>query len=146
MVKITDVRVEDLQAALERVEEKTPTLRLLTAIAYKHGATQTELARWCGVERKTIYNWLSRFEADPEHPVRAAKDAPRPGRPSKLSDTQRRQLDRALRQPPAEVGYDAASWSPSLVRRFLRDVFDAEYSLEAARRFLREPAARRPAD
>ncbi len=47
---------EDLQNALDNVEGKKPTQRLLAAIAYKNGVPQIELAEWYGVERKTIYN------------------------------------------------------------------------------------------
>ncbi|OAQ51951.1 hypothetical protein HTG_14965 [Natrinema mahii] len=36
--------VEELQDALARVEGAKPTQRLLAAIAYKNGVTQTELA------------------------------------------------------------------------------------------------------
>jgi len=37
------ISVEELQNALDNVEGKKPTQRLLAAIAYKNGVTQTEL-------------------------------------------------------------------------------------------------------
>lgn len=57
-----EISVEDLQQALDGVEGKQPTQRLLAAIAYKNGSTQTRLASWYDVPRKTIYNWLMRLE------------------------------------------------------------------------------------
>ena len=39
----------ELQQALATADGKKPTQRLITAIAYKHGVTQTELAEWYGV-------------------------------------------------------------------------------------------------
>jgi predicted DNA-binding protein YlxM (UPF0122 family) len=46
------------------VEGNKPTQRLLAAIAYNNGLTQTELAEWYDVQRRTIYSWLKRLETD----------------------------------------------------------------------------------
>jgi hypothetical protein len=64
MDHLDDVSVEALQVALDEVSGKTPTKRLLAAIAYKHDVPQTELADWYGVERRPIYNWLARLDTD----------------------------------------------------------------------------------
>jgi hypothetical protein len=37
-----EISVEELQDALDNVDGKKPTKRLLAAIAYKNGVTQTE--------------------------------------------------------------------------------------------------------
>jgi hypothetical protein len=41
---LDEITVEELQDALDNVDGKKPIQRLLTAIAYKNGVTQTELA------------------------------------------------------------------------------------------------------
>ncbi len=41
-----EISVEELHDALKNVEGRKPTQRLLAAIAYKNGVTQTELAEW----------------------------------------------------------------------------------------------------
>lgn len=46
---------------LYNVEGKTPTQRLLAAIAYKHSVTQTELADGYDVEGRTIHSWLKQL-------------------------------------------------------------------------------------
>ena len=43
---------------------KKPTQRLLAAVPYKYDVTQTELAEWYGVQRRTIYSWLTRLDTD----------------------------------------------------------------------------------
>jgi chromosome segregation and condensation protein ScpB len=40
---------------------KKPTQRVVAAIAYKNGVTQTELAEWHDIGRRTIYSWLKRL-------------------------------------------------------------------------------------
>lgn len=136
MGHLEDVSVEDLRAALETVEGRKPTQRLITAIAYKHGVSQTELAEWYGIQRRTIYNWLTRLD---ERPIEeAVHDDDRPGRPRKLAPDEREDLYATLREPPTVVGLDEPSWTPSLVRQYVRDRFGVEYSLPSCRRLLTE--------
>jgi hypothetical protein len=61
---LDDISVGELQDALGKVEGNKPTQRLLTAIAYKNGVTQTELAEWHDTGRRTIYRWLIRLDTD----------------------------------------------------------------------------------
>ncbi len=140
MDHLEDISVEDLRRALADVEGSKPSQRLIAAIAYKHGVTQTELAEWFDVERRTIYSWLRRLEEEPLD--RAVYDAHRSGRPRKLSAEQQRQLERALHEPPTEAEYDAPAWTPELVRQFVRERFDVDYSLPSCRRLMKEAGLR----
>ncbi len=136
MERLEDVPVEELRTALERVEGKKPAMRLLAAIAYKHGVTQTELAEWYGVERKTIYNWFTRIEEGPIE--EAVVDEKRPGRPPKLGREAREALRADLERSPTDVGYDGEVWTPDLVREHVRTRFGVEYSESSCRRLLLE--------
>lgn len=138
MDHLENISIRDLRRALNDVGRKRPTRRLMIAIAYANGVTQTELADWYGVERKTIYNWLTRFDESPGNLVEAARDEDRPGRPPKLTDQEQRQLEDAVRSPPRNVGYGASGWTPELVRRYVSEQFGVEYSRESCRRWLRD--------
>lgn len=126
----------DLRTALEQVDAKTPALRLIVALNYKHGLTQTEIATQYGLARKTVYNWLSRFE------TRSLEDAifddERPGRPPELSVEERREVLEMLRKSPATFGYNADSWTPRLVQQLVADRFDVVYSHSHIRRLMRD--------
>lgn len=138
MNRLDGISTADLRAALDEIEGSRPSRRLIAAIAYDHGVTQTELAEWFDVERKTIYNWLSRLEERPDALVDAAHDEARPGRPPMLTDRQRAALGEALEKSPQAAGYDAPAWRPSLVRAQVRDEFGVDYSLANCRRLLSE--------
>lgn len=140
MDHIEDISLKDLQRALDRVERKKPTMRLLAAIAYKNGVTQTELAEWYGVQRRTIYSWLKRLEAPTIE--NAVRDAHRSGRPRKLTDEQQASLKRVLHQPPEDVGDDAVAWTPELVRQYVYERFGIDYSLPSCRRLMKEAGLR----
>jgi transposase len=140
MKHLTEISVEDLRHALDEVEGSKPTQRLVAAIAYKHGVTQTELADWFGTRRRTIYSWLKRLE---ERPVtEAVADAHRSGRPRKLSEYEQKKLESTLHDPPTAHDLDAPAWTPALVRQFVRDTFDVDYSIPSCRRLMQEAGLR----
>ena len=136
MAHLDEISVEELEHALNNVEVNKPTQRLTAAIAYKHGVTQTELAEWYGVQRRTIYSWLKRFETEPLE--QAVQDDHRSGWPRKLTEKQQNQLEQILHQPPTEAGIDAPAWTPALLREFLEETFDIEYSIPSCRRLMKE--------
>jgi transposase len=141
MEHLDDISVRELQDALDEVDGAKPAQRLLAAIAYKNGVTQTELAEWYGVERRTIYSWLKRLDTD--EPLDAAvTDARRPGRDRKLSAAQREEFERAVNESPDGVGYDEPVWTPRLVQRHLRATYGVEYSIPSCRRLLKEAGLR----
>lgn len=136
MIDLSHVPADELRSELERVDSKTPALRLVVALNHKHGLTQTEIAEQYGIARKTVYNWLTRLESRPI--AEAITDDERPGRPSKLSPEARRRFARLLRESPRAADYDAERWTPPLVQRFVAEEFDVEYSLPHVRRLMRE--------
>lgn len=141
MEHLDAIPLEELQEALDTVEGKKPAVRLLAAIAYKHGVTQTELAEWYGVQRRTIYNWLVRLDTD-EPLERAVTDDDRPGRSRKLTQEQQESFEETVRDSPGEVGIDAPAWTPALAQQYLQDEYGVDYSLPSCRRLLREAGLR----
>lgn len=138
MVELEDISIEELKTALDAVEKKKPTQRLTAAIAYKRGITQTEIASWYGVQRKTIYNWLSRIENRSEPLVEAVTDDEPPGRPRRLSDQQLDELYEILQNPPTDAGYDTSTWTATLVEDLIEDRWNVEYSRWSCLRLLKE--------
>ena len=137
MDHLDEISVEELHDALDNVDGKKPTERLLAAIAYKNGVTQTELAEWYDVQRRTIYSWLMRLDTD-EPLEQAVFDAHRTGRKRKLSETQQKEFERLVHEPPEEVGIDAPAWTPALVQQCLAETYDVKYSIPSCRRLLKE--------
>jgi transposase len=130
---LDEISVEELQDALDNVDGTKPTQRLLAAIAYKNGVTQTELAEWYGVQRRTIHSWLNRLDTD-ESIEQAVRDDKRTGRKRKISEEQQEEFEAAVHDPPSKVGIDA----PALVHQFLEETYSVEYSIASCRRLLKE--------
>ncbi len=137
MDHLDEISVEELQNALDNVEDKKPTQRLLAAIAYKNGVTQTELAEWYDVQRRTIYSWLKRLDTD-ESLEQAITDAHRSGRKRKLSGEEQQEFEETVHDPPEKVGIYAPAWTPALVQQYLDETYGVEYSIPSCRRLLKE--------
>lgn len=121
---------------VDTFEERRPLLRLLAAILYKSGPSAPAIADWLDVREATVYSWFDRIETG--GPLEEAiRDSPRPGRPSRLDDVERRQFHAALGDSPEAVGIDAAAWTPRVARDYLEETFGVRYSLRHVRRLLR---------
>lgn len=136
MAKLEDVSVEDLEVALEEVDGKRETQRLMVAIIYKRGPSVPMIAEWLDMRERTIYNWFDRLEERSIHD--AITDDHRSGRPPKLEESERKKFESAVRRPPVEAGYEHPVWSTALAQEFLREQFGVEYSQRSVQRLLKE--------
>lgn len=139
MAHLEGVTGNDLRNILAEVDGKQATQRIMMGIAYKEGISQTKLAEMYGVSEKTIYNWLCRLDRLADEPFESVVyDDDRPGRPSKLTDEEREQLERAFHHPPSAVGCDAPVWTAALAQTYIEATFDADYCLRQVRELMTE--------
>ncbi|MFB6085820.1 MAG: IS630 family transposase [Halodesulfurarchaeum sp.] len=136
MPKLENLSLEQLHDALDQVDEKKPTQRLMLAISYKQGPSVPMIADWFDLRERLIYRWFNEMEEEPL--MEAIYDDSRPGRPTKLTDEQREQFEEAFQKPPDEVGIDAPAWTPKIARHYLKEEFGVEYTLRHVRRLLKE--------
>ena len=136
MNKLEDVDPAALRDALTDASGAKAAKRLMIAIAYADGVRVDTLSERYGIPRATVYSWLDRFEQEPVE--EAIEDESRPGRPPKLSDSQREQLLADLAQSPTEFGYETTEWSPKLVKNHVEQVYETSYSLGHIRRLLKK--------
>jgi len=136
MDRLDDIEIKELHEVREQTEEGKPRERVLAAIGRKQGDEIGTLAERHGVVRKTIRNWLDRF--DEESIEEAPYDAPRPGGPSKLDTDEREELFEQLQEAPTELGYDRQAWSPKLLLHHVKEEYGIEYSKAHAYTLLRE--------
>lgn len=136
MAKLEAISGDELRAALAETRDHKAVRRLMIALAYKDGVAVERLSHLYGVPESTVYYWLDRF--DTRGIKEALEDESRPGRPRKLGDDEHASLAETLADSPNQAGYEAATWSPQLVRRHIRWEYGVEYSLGHVRRLLRE--------
>lgn len=136
MGRLDDISLGELQELRETTEGEIPRERVLAGIGRKQGDTIDRLAERHDVVEKTIRNWLDRFvDSSLEQ---APYDEERSGRPSKLSEEQRKQLFDEFSNPPTESGYNRQAWTSSLAVHHIKTIYDVENTPRNIRYLLKE--------
>lgn len=114
---LDETSVKELQNTLDNVKRNKPTQWFLAAIAYKYGVTQIELAEWQDIGRRTIYNWLKRFDIG-ESLEQIVTDHKRIGRKRKYTHTyiEQQEFEETVHEPPEEVGIELLKAMPESCR------------------------------
>lgn len=85
------------------------------------GDSPEEVADRLNVDRRTIYNWVTRFEQRAELPLeQRLADGLRSGRPATALHIIDELLDAVLDDDPRAHGYQSTVWTTDLLRRYLR--------------------------
>lgn len=110
-------------------------LRALYAISV--GYPIPKVARIFCIDEGTVYRWIERW-----HRRRCLSDRPKQGRPSRLSEKDRRTIEELLKEgDPKKHGMSASVWNTKELQEYFRGK-GKKVSKETIRRCLREMGAR----
>ncbi len=123
-----------LSDARQRGDHRIET-RVLTMLGLAEGYGIEEVAKLFQVSGQTVRNWLQTlFTSGIEELVRFKRS---PGRPAKLTKTQRRELGRWLDAGPAAAGFTGACWRSPMIQRLIEARFGVLYSVHYLSQLLR---------
>lgn len=122
--KLGSVNPEQLRQQLRRETDGKAAKQLTVALLYDAGFSPYEIEELLGIPAQTGYNWL---EVVAERGDLALGDAPKSGRPSRLSSEQWEELPATRTASPADASYDDPAWSPDLLRSHIPDTYGVEY-------------------
>jgi transposase len=114
-----------LQVAFRRGDRRLG--RRITALLWlADGQPVAEIAARLGLSRETVYAWLRAFLLD-----RCASLSYRtsPGRPAKLTPTQKQYLRALITAGPEAAGYPTGCWNSALVQALIEREFGCCYSV-----------------
>ena len=136
--------LEQLQALADQETRKARFLRLRAVILALSGLTAPQIALALGAGRRTIQQWVARYNADG---LDGLADRPGRGRPCRLNETQLQELrDRIAAGPLPEDG--TCTLRGPEIRALLKREFGVAYTLPAVyfllHRLAYEPLDPRP--
>src|SRR5438046_9103541 len=102
-----------LQDEIRRSEESRYDHRLHGVLLVAQGMTCPEVSRLLGDAPRSVEYWVRRFE---ERGLGGLVEGQRSGRPPRLSEAQLREVDRALRQTPRDLGWSGTLWEAQTQR------------------------------
>ena len=85
-----------------------------------------DVARTLQVSCEAIRLWIKRFLLGGVSALQSMKS---PGRPSKLTKTQKRKLSKWIKAGPAEVGYPGNCWRSPMIQHLILEKFNVLYSV-----------------
>ena len=98
--------------------------RLRAADLLKRGVSEAEVARQVGVHRQSVNRWAQQLATEGRTSL---KHAGRVGRPARLSDADRRRIERALKRGPEALGYATGLWTAWRVADLIKRECGVEY-------------------
>lgn len=93
----------------------------------------TEIARFLGCSRASIYRWHDAAKNGPD----GLNAKPHPGRSRELPDDELPELERLLLQGPVAHGWRTQLWTGARIARLIRRRFGVEYSGDHALRLVK---------
>jgi transposase len=110
-----------------RCGDKERIRRLTALVGVAEERPVAELAERLGVCEETIYAWLRAFLVDRWASLRRRTS---PGRPPKLSPSQKMRLKEVLTAGPEAAGYPTGCWNSALVQDLIEREFGVLYSVK----------------
>jgi transposase len=97
--------------------------------------SQARIADELGVSRASVCDWAKHFESGG---LRRLRGRPTPGRPTKLTKQQRRELVRHLKRGALAAGFQTDRWTLQRIRELIERLFGVTYHPNYLNRFLRK--------
>jgi transposase len=100
--------------------------RILAVLAVSEGTPYSIIATTLKVSKESIRLWVNALLF---RGVDGLKSKKAPGRPSKLTKTQRKELESLIIEGPAKAGFPGACWRSPMVQALIYDKFGVKYNV-----------------
>jgi transposase len=132
---LTDVQRDELDWLYRTT--KIPRLRTraqLVLLSAEQGLKVPEIAAIVRESEDTVARWLKRYLAEG---LEGLKDAPRPGRPSEITETYRSKLLAAVRRRPRSLDLPYSLWTLQRLIDYMAEDTSQRVSIETMRQLLK---------
>ena len=121
------------QAALRRGDQRL-VKRIAALLFLADGCPVARAATRVGVSESAIYSWLTAFVHERFASLHYRKP---PGRPAKLTPTQKRRLRALIDAGPAAAGYRTSCWNSAVIQGLIQREFGVLYHVHYVSELLR---------
>ena len=128
-LKLTKTQKNDCVNKLRNAEAKgdmRAAKRIMAILALDEGHTKKAIASMLHVTVAAIHNWVKKFLL---HGLRGLQSKQSPGRPPKLTKSQREQLAKLIEEGPEKAGYVGNCWRSPMIQALIFEKFKVFYSV-----------------
>ena len=135
-LRISDaVSVLSLQQEIQRSEESRYDHRLHGVLLVAQGMTCPDVARLLGDAPRSVEYWVNRFQ---QQGLGGLTERERSGRPPRLSQKQRKEVDRVLRQKPSDAGMRVNWWDGKTLSAWIDKTYGIQLRVRQCQRLFRQ--------
>ena len=135
-LRISDaVSVLSLQQEIQRSEESRYDHRLHGVLLVAQGMTCPDVARLLGDAPRSVEYWVHRFQ---QQGLGGLTERERSGRPPRLSEKQRKEVDGVLRQKPSDAGMRVNLWDGKTLSAWIDKTYGIQLRVRQCQRLFRQ--------
>ncbi len=124
-----------LQDEIRRTDESRYDHRLHGLLLVAQGMAAPEVGRLLGDSTRSVQYWVHRFD---EEGLAGLAEGVHPGRPRRLTESQLKAVETALRQRPEEVGLSGNLWDGKTISAFLQRRYSVDLGVRQCQRLFRQ--------
>jgi transposase len=124
-----------LQQEIQRSEESRYDHRLHGVLLVAHGMTCPEVARLLGDAPRSVEYWVHRYE---RQGLAGLTEGERSGRPSRLTETQVKEINRVLRAKPTDAGMRVNLWDGKTLSAWIERSYGIQLGVRQCQRLFRQ--------
>jgi transposase len=132
LIELSNKERRELESLRMLDVERRQYQRILALLLLDEGASVEEIAEQLFVPRRTIYDWINRFNQRSDLSIRERiQDAVRSGRPATAKGVIDPVIDKIIDSDPRDYGYNSTVWTAELLRRYLSKYHHHDVSLRS---------------
>jgi transposase len=132
-IEQTQVTREKLLALAKQIPGAWIGIKIAALLLILEGQRPGWISALFGLSRMSLVNWIHGVN---QEGVQALIPDPQPGRPTQLTPTVRKRLERDLEKPPREFGIQRSSWDGPTLVVHLRKRFGVNVKVRQAQYWL----------
>ncbi len=125
LTKTTRGRLEEILGNAEKKGDLRGAKRAMAILAVADGHSFPDIASVLNVNERTVCRWFGNFLLKGPDALVSRKP---PGRKSKLTKSQKRELDRIITAGPQAAGFSAACWRSPMIQALIYEKFNVFYA------------------
>lgn len=120
-----------LQDEIRRTDESRYNHRLHALLLVAQGMSYREVAKLLGDSPRSVQYWVFHFE---QQGLQGIVEGERSGRPMRLTELQKEEINKLLRGTPEEAGMEGGKWNGKLLSAYIKHTYNITIGVRQCQR------------